>query len=124
VYLDSRLVTDRPELADWVVRVFAAVSGMSIREYHARARVCAAVRQFATGTHDVLAVARCVGYRSEKNFYRAVSKFTGLTPAELRDAKLPCAPATCGRLMGPSRHGVLTPWCAIHRLQPRKPTGA
>jgi hypothetical protein len=25
---------------------------------------------------------------------------------------------------GASRHGVLTPWCAIHRLQPRKPTGA
>ncbi len=67
----------------------------------------------------MLAVARSIGYRSEKNFYRAVSKFTGLTPAELRDAKLPCGPATCGRLIG-GRDGAATPWCAVHRLPARR----
>lgn len=42
-------------------RAFRDRFGMAIREYHARVRVCAAVRQFAAGTHDVLAVARSVG---------------------------------------------------------------
>ncbi len=86
---------------------------MSIREYHARVRVCAPVRQFAAGTRDVLAVARSVGYRSEKNFYRTVAKCTGMTPAELRDAAPPCAPAACARLMRARRQ----PWCEVHRAR-------
>ncbi len=98
-------------------RAFRRRFGMSIREYHARVRVCAAVREFAAGTHNVLAVARSVGYRTEKNFYRAVARFTGLTPAELRDANNRCVPATCHRLMACGHQCAAGPWCAVHRMR-------
>jgi AraC-like DNA-binding protein len=98
-------------------RAFRHRFGMSIREYHGRVRVCAAVREFAAGTHNVLAVARSVGYRTEKNFYRAVARFAGLTPAELRDADNRCIPATCQRLMGCGHQSAAGPWCAVHRMR-------
>ncbi len=97
--------------------LFRQYFGMTIREYHGRVRVCETVRQFATGTTNVLAVARSIGYRSEKNFYRAVSTFTGITPAELRDAKLPCVPERCGRLCPKSRTSPNVSWCAAHRIR-------
>lgn len=65
---------------------FARTFGMSPRVYHRAARVRAASALFASGTNDVLSVARMVGYRSEKNFYAAVRQVTGGTPAELRSA--------------------------------------
>ena len=65
---------------------FARTFGMCPREYHRTARVRAAQALFARGTHDVLSVARLVGYRSEKNFYAAVRQVTGLSVAGFRQA--------------------------------------
>lgn len=65
---------------------FARAFGMSPRDYHRAARVRAAQVLFAGGAHDVLSVARLVGYRSEKNFYAAVREVTGGTAADLRDS--------------------------------------
>lgn len=47
-------------------RSFRRTFKMSLRQYHARARVRAAFRLFQQGTDDVLAVARQVGYVSER----------------------------------------------------------
>jgi AraC-like DNA-binding protein len=65
-------------------RAFVAWAGESMRSYQLRARVREALRLFEQGVDDVLAVARLVGYRSEKNFYRAVRIVTGMTPGQIR----------------------------------------
>lgn len=65
-------------------RLFRCEFGISPREYHLRSRVQSALHQFAAGSFKIRAIAACVGYSSEKNFYRVVRRFTGRTPAELR----------------------------------------
>ena len=97
-------------------RLFRERFGMTIREYLGRVRICEAVQRFAAGSECVVAVARAVGYRSEKNFYRAVETFTGLTPAALRDANPSCSPEACG-LCAPCRGASAVRWCWIHRLR-------
>jgi len=67
-----------------VRRAFVAWAGESMRSYQLRARVREAVKLFEQGVDDVLAVARLVGYRSEKNFYRAVRIVTNMTPGQIR----------------------------------------
>jgi AraC-like DNA-binding protein len=64
-------------------RDFRAVYGMSLREYQLRVRVREALRLFVEGNINVLSVATLVGYKSEKNFYRAVRQVTGRTPGTL-----------------------------------------
>jgi len=39
---------------------------------------------FARGDQKTASIARCVGYRSEKNFYRALRDVTGKTPNEVK----------------------------------------
>lgn len=69
-------------------RAFRQIFKTSLRQHHTKARVRAGYSLFRGGTRDVLAVARQVGYRSEKDFYRAVREMTGGTMAELRAAAL------------------------------------
>jgi AraC-like DNA-binding protein len=66
---------------------FRQAFGVSPREYHIRARVAVALDLLATGDLKIGSIARQVGYLDEKNFFGAVRRFTGRTPAELR--KLP-----------------------------------
>jgi len=65
-------------------RSFRERFGMSMRDFHTRCRVAHALRMFARGEAKTAAVARTVGYRSEKNFYRALRDVTGKTPKELK----------------------------------------
>ena len=57
---------------------------MSMRDFHTRCRVAEAIRIFAAGENKTAAVARSVGYRSEKNFYRALRDVTGKKPKDLK----------------------------------------
>jgi AraC-like DNA-binding protein len=66
-------------------RAFRAKYGMTLREYHLRARVSAALTLMAAGTRKTGAIAVLVGYSGETNFYRAVRRFTGCTPGRLRE---------------------------------------
>jgi AraC-like DNA-binding protein len=84
-------------------RLFKDAFGMSMREYQRRVRVWKAACLFATGTRDVVAVARSIGYRSDKNFYRAVRDVTGLTPAQLRDSDFKADCRACRRSPGNSQ---------------------
>lgn len=61
---------------------FVRTYGMTVREYTERVRITHAI----DGLMDakVEAVAREVGYRSAKNFYRALLKHTALTPTACR----------------------------------------
>lgn len=63
---------------------FKQLYGMTMSEYHARARMVAAVISLRTPGSNVDAVAREVGYRSAKNFYIAFRKLTGRTPGAIR----------------------------------------
>lgn len=67
-----------------LVRTFAATFGMSIVEYHTRCRIRAAFDQLRDPGSNVGEVAFAVGYRSRKNFYRALRSHTGLTPSQVR----------------------------------------
>jgi AraC-like DNA-binding protein len=62
--------------------------GVSIREYHRRTRVMTALRMVKTTPLKIEAIALMVGYRSKKNFYRAVRSVTGLTPTQFRSSSL------------------------------------
>lgn len=79
-------------------RLFAVQFGVSPRVFCTRVRVCRAIHLFREETRDVMAVARLVGYRSDKNFYRAVRDVTGLTPAELRAARWSCRWPVCSQI--------------------------
>ena len=65
-------------------RCFGKEYRMTLREYHLRSRVAAALHHLAAGVPKVGAVASLVGYSTEKNFYRAMRRFTGRTPGQLR----------------------------------------
>ncbi len=65
-------------------RAFLQEYGITMRDFHTRCRVAHALRMFATGETEIGFVARSVGYRSEKNFYRALRNVTGQKPAHLR----------------------------------------
>lgn len=93
-------------------RLFRARYGVSPREFQTRIRICRAIHLFADVTPDILAVARSVGYGSEKNFYRAVRKVTGLTPARLREANWSCRWDSCSRLYESARASAV---CSVQR---------
>jgi AraC-like DNA-binding protein len=74
-------VGTRPRTLD---RAFRDAFGVSMHEYWTRARVVRAIPALREDGSNVDAVARRVGYRSTKNFYGAVRRLTGLTPAQIR----------------------------------------
>ena len=65
-------------------RAFRDRFGMSMRDFHTRCRIADAISLFVSGEMKTAAVARSVGYRSEKNFYRAFRGVTGKRPGELK----------------------------------------
>lgn len=65
-------------------RCFRERFGISMRDFHTRCRVAHAIEMFASGASKTAAVALSVGYRSEKNFYRALRDVTGNRPADLK----------------------------------------
>jgi len=65
-------------------RAFRDRYGMSMRDFHTRCRIADALSLFLQGERKTAAVARSVGYRSEKNFYRALRDVTGKRPNELK----------------------------------------
>lgn len=65
-------------------REFKARFGVSMKSYHLCVRVALALRAIAGDARSISDIAAAAGYESEKNFYRAVWKVTGHTPAELR----------------------------------------
>jgi len=70
-------------------RSFRDRFGISMREFHTRCRIADAISMFATGEKKTAAVARSVGYRSQKNFYRALRDVTGKRPKELKSIPMP-----------------------------------
>lgn len=65
-------------------RQFTKVFGLRPAAYVHLVRVSRAVGFFRTSA-KVEAIARDVGYRSKKDFYAALKRWVGLTPAELRE---------------------------------------
>ena len=70
-------------------RAFRDRFGMSMREFHTRCRIVYAINLFVEGESKTTAVARSVGYRSQKNFYRALRDVTGKRPKELKSIPMP-----------------------------------
>jgi methylphosphotriester-DNA--protein-cysteine methyltransferase len=68
-------------------RDFRARFGMSLREFHTRARVARALPLLRNGGIKIDAAARDAGFRSRRNFYAALATHTGLQPSAIR--KLP-----------------------------------
>jgi transcriptional regulator GlxA family with amidase domain len=65
-------------------RLFKAEIGMKMQRFHARMRAAAALAMFGAGVVKTSAIARCVGYRSDKGLYRALREATNLRPGALR----------------------------------------
>jgi AraC-like DNA-binding protein len=64
-------------------RAFRRDVGTTLREFHARARVCEALTMIASGGKVSVAAAQ-TGYRSDKDLSRAVRRVAGITPAAVR----------------------------------------
>jgi AraC-like DNA-binding protein len=64
-------------------REFREVFGISMREYQVRHRVREAVRHLSHAAGKIGAIGRLVGYKSEKNFYRALRRVTGFSPGQI-----------------------------------------
>ena len=58
--------------------------GMSVAAYRRKRRVEQAMSLLADGRRNVATVSAMVGYKSKKNFYRAVRRITGRTPRRRR----------------------------------------
>jgi AraC-like DNA-binding protein len=83
--LDVGAVADEVRCAEPTLRrLFKARTQISMRAFHIRVRVREAIRLFDEGVSNILAVARLVGYESEKNLYRAFQSVVGMTPAKVR----------------------------------------
>jgi len=67
-----------------LARAFVAATGSTLQRYHAALRVRTAIMILREQEWKIDAVASIVGYRSPKNFYRALRTSTGLSPAEVR----------------------------------------
>lgn len=67
-----------------LARAFQHEYGESIPAYLATVRMRYGVNAIKNTDLKVEAIARMVGYRSKKNFYRAVRQATGMTPRQLR----------------------------------------
>ena len=82
---------ERPSLAHTIgahpshLRVaFKRRYGITIHEYQTLLRLRTGLRMLGESDAKVEAVARAVGYRSAKDFYRGVRDLTGLTPRAAR----------------------------------------
>ena len=64
---------------------FHRIAGCSAHVYLTRRRVLAAQELLVTTTEKMETIAREVGWKSPKDFYRAIFNATGQTPAELRE---------------------------------------
>jgi methylphosphotriester-DNA--protein-cysteine methyltransferase len=65
-------------------RAFFREHRMRLPEYQRRVRMLRAIEQIAANQSNIESVARDVGYRSKKNFYRSFRKLVGFTPTEFR----------------------------------------
>jgi AraC-like DNA-binding protein len=65
-------------------REFRRAFGMSIPHYQGLCRIRAAIMRLREPSANVAAVAYAVGYKSSKNFYRALRRLTGLTPSAIQ----------------------------------------
>lgn len=65
-------------------RAFRARYGMSMREYHVRARLERAVALHCEGACDARSALFEAGWSSPKNFYRAARQVTGMSVRQLR----------------------------------------
>jgi len=65
-------------------RAFAREFNVSIRAYREHARVLASLMLVTDGDHKLDVIAREVGYRSKKNFYRAFTQVTRMRPSAFR----------------------------------------
>jgi AraC-like DNA-binding protein len=65
-------------------RRFYARYAITMRDWHTRCRVMQALLIYVSGETKTSAVGRAVGSRSDKNFYRALRRVTGRTPAEIK----------------------------------------
>ena len=70
-------------------RAFRDRFGMSMRDFHTRGRIADAISLFVGGETKTAAVARSGGYRSAKNFYRALRDVTGKRPTGLKSLPVP-----------------------------------
>jgi AraC-like DNA-binding protein len=71
-----------------LARIFRTETGISVHEYLTRLRLHRATHLLQAGM-KVEAVARSVGYRSKKNFYRQFQRRFGRTPETFRRLSLP-----------------------------------
>lgn len=65
-------------------RGFAKTFGMSMHGYQSRVRLRHAIPEIRKPDSNIDAVARSVGYKSSKNFYRVMDVLTGLVPSDIR----------------------------------------
>ena len=87
-------------------RLFAAVAGMSPKEYLSLRILSEAAKKIATTTVPLFAVARLSGFRDYETFSRAFKKHFGVAPSRVREAKtVPsgCIERTVPKLIAP-RH--------------------
>jgi AraC-like DNA-binding protein len=75
-----------------LIRLFPATYGITMGQYLTRVRLREAIVRLRSPFATVEGVASEVGYKSAKNFYRALRNLTGLTPDGARqlDAGLSC----------------------------------
>jgi AraC-like DNA-binding protein len=64
--------------------LFKQDTGMTMQAFHTRARVAKALPLFAAESTKMTTIARSVGYRSDKDLYRALRDVTGQLPAALK----------------------------------------
>lgn len=70
----------------YLVKVFKAETGMSIKEYITQRRIEVAKQILRDGDFRVSAVAKRVGYTNSRSFINIFKKYTGLTPGEYKTA--------------------------------------
>ena len=92
-------------------RAFVASVGRTLQDYHASRRVTIAISMLRNHTWKVDAVALAVGYRSPKNFYRALRDMTGLSPTEIRA----CSDEAIARVVGALAPATAQAWGSANR---------
>jgi len=65
-------------------RQFDQQFGISLREYHVRARLIEALRMFVSDGHDARSALHAAGWSSPKCFYRTLLRVTGMSVRQIR----------------------------------------
>jgi AraC-like DNA-binding protein len=99
--LSTRVGEPRRQLT----RMFGRTFGVSISDYVHLVRIERAVRLVAEAA-KIEAVAREVGYRSKKDFYAAMQRWAGVTPARLRAWTAGDRAGLAQRLSNIARRGI------------------